>query len=215
MPDISAYLDALIEQKSALASNLTAMGVSASKAETFNSLVPKVLLISQGGGSEPSSDRVVLFNAQHRTEIAIKRDDFIYSLDDFITQYPDFCNAENGYTLNYSNMIFGWDLSILTCSGIPLNITQSSRIAMCFAAYSTESGILRLVKSDSGLAKDILENAQTEGKYIDLPFTWIYSMDGFVTTLTSCENVIAGTYYLAWVGRSNNCRPIIKSVEVM
>lgn len=42
---VSDYLEELVSQKSALAANLTAMGVSASSSEKLNTLVPKVLEI--------------------------------------------------------------------------------------------------------------------------------------------------------------------------
>lgn len=47
---ISEYLEELVSQKSALAANLTTMGVSASSSEKLNTLVPKVLEIE---GDEP------------------------------------------------------------------------------------------------------------------------------------------------------------------
>lgn len=48
---IASYLSALVVQKNILADNLVSMGVSASTSETLNTLVPKVLDISGGGGS--------------------------------------------------------------------------------------------------------------------------------------------------------------------
>lgn len=45
---ISDYLEELVSQKSALAANLTTMGVSASSSEKLNTLVPKVLEIEGG-----------------------------------------------------------------------------------------------------------------------------------------------------------------------
>ena len=62
--------------------------------------------------------------------------------------------------------------------------------------------------------EDILSKAQTEGSYIDLSLQWLYSTD-YITTLTPCEGVTTGTYYLAWVGRSNNSHPLIRSVTAI
>ena len=62
--------------------------------------------------------------------------------------------------------------------------------------------------------EDILSKAQTEGSYIDLSLQWLYSTD-YITTLTPCEGVTTGTYYLAWVGRSNNSRPLIRSITAI
>ena len=62
--------------------------------------------------------------------------------------------------------------------------------------------------------EDILAKAQTEGSYIALSLQWLYSTD-YITTLTPCEGVTTGTYYLAWVGRSNNSRPLIRSITAI
>ncbi|HBD72166.1 MAG TPA: hypothetical protein DC019_07045, partial [Ruminococcus sp.] len=106
-----------------------------------------------------------------------------------------FCSEKNNYALNYGTDVFGWDYSCYSCSTTPLKITSASQIAIRFHAYSTETGIMRLVQSDTGTVSDILEKAQTEGSYIDLPLQWLYSTD-YITTLTPCEDVTAGTYYL-------------------
>ena len=49
---------------------------------------------------------------------------------------------------------------------------------------------------------------------MDLPLQWLYSAD-YITTLTPCEGVTAGTYYLVWVGRSNNSHPLIQSISLL
>jgi DNA mismatch repair protein MutL len=62
--------------------------------------------------------------------------------------------------------------------------------------------------------RKFLKTAQTEGSYIALSLQWLYSTD-YITTLTPCEGVTTGTYYLAWVGRSNNSRPLIRSITAI
>ena len=62
--------------------------------------------------------------------------------------------------------------------------------------------------------RKFLKTAQTEGSYIALPLQWLYNTD-YITTLTPCEGVTTGTYYLAWVGRSNNSRPLIRSITAI
>ena len=116
--------------------------------------------------------------------------------------------------LNYGTSIFGWDYSCYTCCTLPISVTASTQIAIRFLAGSTEVGVLRLVQSDTGTAADILTKAQTEGSYMDLPLQWLYSAD-YITTLTPCEGVTAGTYYLVWVGRSNNSHPLIQSITIL
>lgn len=51
---ITTYLQELINQKKALATNLIAKGIQASENETFNTLVPKVLDITTGSNTDTS-----------------------------------------------------------------------------------------------------------------------------------------------------------------
>ena len=206
MTTIADYLTALDKQRRQLAANLTVKGVPASASEKLNTLVPKVLEIS--GGESPST--TVLYDATHRDKVSLLYNSTIYSVADFTALHADFCSEKNSYALNYGTAIFGWDYSCYTCCTLPISVTASTQIAIRFLAGSTEVGILRLVQSDTGTAADILTKAQTE----DLPLQWLYSAD-YITTLTPCEGVTAGTYYLVWVGRSNNSHPLIQSISLL
>ena len=210
MTTIADYLTALDKQRRQLAANLTVKGVPASASEKLNTLVPKVLEIS--GGESPST--TVLYDATHRDKVSLLYNSTIYSVADFTALHADFCSEKNSYALNYGTAIFGWDYSCYTCCTLPISVTASTQIAIRFLAGSTEVGILRLVQSDTGTAADILAKAQTEGSYTDLPLQWLYSAD-YITTLTPCEGVTAGTYYLVWVGRSNNSHPLIQSISLL
>ena len=210
MTTIADYLTALDKQRRQLAANLTVKGVPASASEKLNTLVPKVLEIS--GGESPST--TVLYDATHRDKVSLLYNSTIYSVADFTALHADFCSEKNSYALNYGTAIFGWDYSCYTCCTLPISVTASTQIAIRFLAGSTEVGILRLVQSDTGTAADILAKAQTEGRYTDLPLQWLYSAD-YITTLTPCEGVAAGTYYLVWVGRSNNSHPLIQSITIL
>ena len=172
--------------------------------------MPKVLEISSG--ETPTT--TVLYDATHRDKVSLLYNGTIYSVADFTAIYADFCSEKNNYALNYGTSIFGWDYSCYTCCTLPISVTASTQIAIRFLAGSTEVGILRLVQSDTGTAADILAKAQTEGSYMDLPLQWLYSTD-YITTLTPCEGVTAGTYYLVWVGRSNNSHPLIQSITIL
>ena len=207
---ITEQLTKLNQLRQQLAANLTTKGVTATAAEKFNTLVPKVLEIS--GGETPTT--TVLYDAAHRDTVSLLYNDTIYSAADFTAIYADFCSEKNSYALNYGTSIFGWDYSCYTCCTLPISVTASTQIAIRFLAGSTEVGILRLVQSDTGTAADILAKAQTEGSYIDLPLQWLQNTE-YVTTLTPCEGVTAGTYYLVWVGRSNNSRPLIQSITIL
>ena len=210
MTTIADYLTALDKQRRQLAANLTVKGVPASASEKLNTLVPKVLEIS--GGESPST--TVLYDATHRDKVSLLYNSTIYSVADFTALHADFCSEKNSYALNYGTAIFGWDYSCYTCCTLPISVTASTQIAIRFLSGSTEVGILRLVQSDTGTAADILAKAQTEGSYTDLPLQWLYSAD-YITTLTPCEGVAAGTYYLVWVGRSNNSHPLIQSITIL
>lgn len=209
---IAQYLTELERQRDNLAANLVTMGVSAAASEKLNTLVPKVLQIPQSGGTQPV--KTILFDSDNRNNIYLQNGDTVSGIADFTMQYPDFCSEANGYALNYDPVLLGWDSQIFTCCTTPISITETSQIAMRFLSGSTEAGIMRLVQSDTGTAADILAKAQTEGSYTGLSMQWIYASD-YVTTLTPCEVVQAGTYYLAWVGRSNNSHPLIKSIAVL
>jgi len=207
---ITEQLTKLNQLRQQLAANLTTKGVLATATEKFNTLVPKVLDIS--GGEPPTT--TVLYDATHRDTVSLLYNDTIYSVADFTALHADFCSAKNNYALNYGTTVFGWDYSCYTCCTLPISVTASTQIAIRFLAGSTEVGILRLVQSDTGTAADILTKAQTEGSYTDLPLQWLYSAD-YITTLTPCEGVTAGTYYLVWVGRSNNSHPLIQSITIL
>ena len=210
MATIAEQLTKLNSLKTQLAKNLNAKGVTATATEKFNTLVPKVLEIS--GGETPTT--TVLYDATHRDKVSLLYNGTIYSVADFTALYADFCSEKNSYALNYGTAIFGWDYSCYTCCTLPISVTASTQIAIRFLAGSTEVGILRLVQSDTGTAADILAKAQTEDGYIDLPLQWLQNTE-YVTTLTPCEGVTAGTYYLVWVGRSNNSRPLIQSITIL
>ena len=210
MATIAEQLAKLNSLKTQLAKNLNAKGVTAIATEKFNTLVPKVLEISSG--ETPTT--TVLYDATHRDKVSLLYNGTIYSVADFTAIYADFCSEKNSYALNYGTSIFGWDYSCYTCCTLPLSVTASTQIAIRFLSGSTEVGILRLVQSDTGMAADILAKAQTEGSYIDLPLQWLYSAD-YITTLTPCEGVTTGTYYLVWVGRSNNSHPLIQSITIL
>ena len=207
---ITEQLTKLNQLRQQLAANLTTKGVTATAAEKFNTLVPKVLEIS--GGESPTT--TVLYDATHRDKVSLLYNDTIYSVADFTALHADFCSAKNNYALNYGTTVFGWDLQVYTCCTLPISVTASTQIAIRFLSGSTEVGILRLVQSDTGTAADILAKAQTEGSYIDLSLQWLYSAD-YITTLTPCEGVTAGTYYLVWGGRSNNSHPLIQSISLL
>ena len=161
MATIAQYIAEINHQRDLLAGHLVARGIIATADEKLNLLVHKVSLLPSG-----STEKTVIFDADHRDGIFLSHNNTLYSLSAFTAVYPDFCSSKNEYALNYSTSIFGWDYSCYTCSTVPLTISAATQIAMRFLASSTEAGVLRLVQSDSGTAEDILAKAQTEGSYI-------------------------------------------------
>lgn len=61
MATTAEYLNKLVEQKNTLADNLVTKGVSATHDETLETLVPKVLDISSGGGGDDTMDVINSF----------------------------------------------------------------------------------------------------------------------------------------------------------
>ena len=78
------------KQMQQLAANLTTKGVTATTAEKFNTLVPKVLEIS--GGESPTT--TVLYDAAHRDTVSLLYNDTIYSVADFTALHADFLQCE-------------------------------------------------------------------------------------------------------------------------
>ena len=89
MPTTADYLNDLVAQKKALADNLNTKGVSASDTETLNTLVPKVLDISGGGGDSGSYEKGYTDGKQ--------------------AQYDEFWDGyqQNGNRNNYNSAFFG------------------------------------------------------------------------------------------------------------
>ena len=154
----------------------------------------------------------------HDKDILLLLNNGTYSLISFVEQYPEFCSANTEYMLNYSFDVLGWDTSLLTASAATVKITQNSKIIMKYMSGANESGTFYFV-SVSGRGENVpiadhIFNKIKTGDCIELAFEWLYSAD-FITTLTSCENVQSGEYYLAWAGMSNNSHPKIKSIKIM
>lgn len=210
MATIAEQLEKLNNLKKQLVSILVQKGVTATETEKFNTLIPKVANIS----SSELHSKTVLYDSDNKNNVSLLYNDTVYTVDELTSVHADFCSEKNNYALNYSNGVFGWDIQIYSCCTLPISVKASTQIAIQFLSGGTEDGVLRLVKSETGTASDILEKAKTEGSYIDLSFQWLYSTD-YITTLTPCESIEEGTYYLVWVGRSNNSHPLIRSIVVL
>ena len=153
MATIAQYIAEINHQRDLLAGHLVSRGIIATADEKLNLLVQKVGLIPSGS----STEKTIVYDANHKEGIYLSYNDVVYGLSDFVTEHSAFCSEKNNYALNYGTDVFGWDYSCYSCSTTPLKITSASQIAIRFHAYSTETGIMRLVKSDTGTASDILD----------------------------------------------------------
>ena len=155
---------------------------------------------------------------RYGADLGIVMDGGYHTLQHFAQQYPHFCCAANTYALYYGQEDFNWDKQILTCYEKPLHLNQNSTISLCYNSGFSEPGELYLINPPGGkIDVPIATYAMHEiehGSAIQLPFEWLQSQN-FITTESSCEGISSGEYYLAWIGRSDNTHPKIKSVRVL
>ena len=131
MATIAQYIAEINHQRDLLAGHLVARGIIATADEKLNLLVHKVSLLPSG-----STEKTVIFDADHRDGIFLSHNNTLYSLSAFTAVYPDFCSSKNEYALNYSTSIFGWDYSCYTCSTVPLILFSTSRLSWVCADSS-------------------------------------------------------------------------------
>lgn len=138
-------------------------------------------------------------------------------MTDFIVEHPHFCHADNDYALSYSQDDFGWGAQILTVCTRAVSLTEKSEIMISYLSGATEDGSLCLVPKPEKIDVPVtiyVNNQITANNAISLNFKWLQS-DNFITTVTECSGISDGEYYLAWVGRSNNTHPKIKSIKIL
>ena len=140
-----------------------------------------------------------------------------HTMQHFCSQYPHFCCADNNYALYYGQEDFNWNAPVFTCVEKKLHLNANSKLQICYNSGFSQEGEWYLVNPPGGkIDVPITTYAKVEvdnGRGILLPFEWLQSQN-FITTETTCEGIQDGEYYLAWIGRSDNTRPIIRSVKV-
>lgn len=150
-------------------------------------------------------------------EIGIVLNSGYHLMNEFCDLYPNFCSSANDHAISYSQEDFNWDAQVLTVCTKELSLSESSEIVFSYQSGATEDGSLYLVEKPqySDVPVTIYVKDQIEaGRAVSLNFKWLQS-DGVISTVTECSDITAGTYYLAWVGRSNNTHPLIRSVKVL
>lgn len=187
--------------------------------EIINLQTRVTILESQviGGG-------IVLFEAndevfeKYDKTVCLMHNNGTYALIKFAEQYPQFCSGADGYVLNYSYDALGWGAEVTTTICTPVTITQNSKILMEYLSGATQPGTMYLVENTGRdpltPIADFIFNKIKAHDCIELSFNWLYAED-YITTLTNCDNVPAGEYYLAWLGVSDNTHPKIKTVKLM
>lgn len=170
-------------------------------------------------GSEP----VILFRSGqdamsvYAPEIGVILNGGYHLMTDFVMEHPHFCSAENDYALSYSQDDFGWDAQILTVCTKAVSLTEKSGIMISYLSGATEDGSLYLVPKPEKIDVPVtiyVNNQITASNAISLNFKWLQS-ESFIATVTECSGVSDGEYYLAWIGRSNNSHPKIKSIKIL
>lgn len=150
-------------------------------------------------------------------EIGIILNGGYHLMTEFVELYPKFCCAENNHAISYSQDDFSWDAQVLTVCTRELSLTAKSEIIFSFQSGSTEDGNVYLVAKPERIDVPVTIYVKDQievGRAISLNFKWLYS-DSYISTLTECEGISSGIYYLAWVGRSNNSHPLIRSIKVL
>lgn len=217
---IANYLTALDEQRDQLAKNLVTMGVQASENEKLNTLVPKVLQISQ------TKQDITLFKASIDTlhdygeKLYTFYNDGYRSLAGFAESYPNFCSEENSYALYYNQADFNWGAVIYTMCVEPIHISSNSKVMMSYKSGATDIGEMWLVPknndtlSPADTARYIYESIQNNTA-IPVSFGWLYSVDNYITVLHDCIGIQNGDYYLAWKAITDNTHPYIRNIKVL
>ncbi len=206
---ISQYLLELRKQRDNLVENLTAMGVSADKSEKLNTLVPKVLNIS-------SNKPKILYDSDnsmmYEDDIAIFLNEGYHTMSDFRKQYPHF--YDGGMSFNQED--FNWDAPITVIPLIEISVNSNSQLLMQYVSGASEPADMYLIpKPTHPIDVPLAVYLYGEIKYDrveKLSFQWLGS-ETAITTLTDVN--VSGTYYLAFVARSNNTHPTIKKIGVI
>lgn len=140
------------------------------------------------------------------------------NLTGFVQSYPNFCNADNDYALNFNQTDFSWAGEVYAMFLTPVNIDGHSSIILTYQSGATETGEIYLMEKISGrtyaeLAQVVHEQI-TNGNAIKLNFQWLQSSD-FISVLIDCTGIALRGYYLVIKGVSDNTHPKIKAVKVL
>ena len=140
------------------------------------------------------------------------------NLTGFAKSYPNFCNADNDYALNFNQTDFSWAGEVYAMFLSPVNIDSHSSIILTYHSSATDAGEIYLVEKISGRSyaelAPIVHEQIANGSAIKLNFQWLQSSD-FISVLIDCTGIALRGYYLVIKGVSDNTHPIVKSIKVL
>ena len=212
MATIEDYLLELDRQRDQLAANLTTMGVPSNSEETLNNLVPKVLQISQTGGSVKES---ILLDSSGSTSksdtltaygssvyIYESADSAVLSLSEVVEKWGG-VDAQNSYigeeSALYGINVGNWtstdcNTSILLASPLALNTGKVLvTINASLSDWVNQTLNIRLIAADD------LESAKAKILASDFAYTSTFVFVGDTSLrdhIISMGAIAAGTYYL-------------------
>ena len=182
------------------------------------------LLVESLQAEFSATEMVVLFEYgenvpdSYRSSIFTVYQDGIQNLANYINSGKQFCYAGNGYALSYNQTDFGWDGVVYTASIEPVKITAGTSFAITYQSGAAEEGKLYLVPVSGKTEEDTVQNyiytSITNGNCVELEFQGLQCSD-FVTVLTPINAVTPAEYYVCWVGRSNNTKPVVRKVYLL
>ena len=139
------------------------------------------------------------------------------SLAGFVESYPNFCSAENGYTIYFNQADFGWASMVFLLALTPVSLTPTSHLILSYTVGATQETECYLVQKTDKSGAELAQYIYSEiaaGNAITIPFQWLYS-DSYVSVMQSLESVPEGEYYLAIKGTSDNSHPMIQSMKFL
>jgi hypothetical protein len=140
------------------------------------------------------------------------------NLSGFVQSYPNFCNADNDYALNFNQTDFSWAGEVYAMFLSPVNIDSHSSIMLTYHSSAADAGEIYLVEKISGRSyaelAPIVHEQIANGSAIKLNFQWLQSSD-FISVLIDCTGIALRGYYLVIKGVSDNTHPKIKAVRVL
>ncbi len=212
MATIEDYLLELDRQRDQLAANLTTMGVPSNSEETLNNLVPKVLQISQNGGSvkesilldsggsTSKSDTLTAYGSS--VYIYESADSAVLSLSEVVEKWGG-VDAQNSY-IGEESALYGINVGNWTSTDCNTGILFASPLALntgkvLVTVNASLSNWINQTLNVRLIAADDLESAKAKILASDFAYTFTFVFVGDTSLwdhIISMGAIAAGTYYL-------------------